>query len=1207
MATKKKPTNVGPADARKARAESRMRADRANRLAEANKRDNKRPAARVEDRLAAMGGASPTISPELLEVRASVAEQILDEDAEHAAAASRRALMNSLPAMTAIVKAASRAQAEAEDAARLNEPAAFRADLYSTAKRASAKNSRDAGIRALVAYLEKRWTTDPNGCVTRGELRKVHAHFERLYPRSDAAQVLRSAGANSFSRVNLQELGISAHRVASIQDPNERRREFAAELNRAGIRTNSPEGIRAAAYLEARIAQIMSDAVVDAPMDAPMAPAMDGPDADLGVPPHAESEETYSEVSSPVTGEPLVIELAPGADAGEDAMVADEPQSDFGALEAFRLNAGMEPGQAAEELELYLTTTGALYPKIQGVIRNLLQRMRSGRYDETRAPSMWRYVVDEAARMYAAEFALGNARDVFSTSVRDRVAQELAQKYAEQMTAGEYDYLLRAAQIDGPSDMPSDTGGFSPAPDMEPSMPADNGVVLEETSTVIEDPTAPGELLKVDVTPATGEEYETSATDGDIDGPGADFAVFEDGADAPFDMISASSMREALGYVYQRSGGDQGGLRGARVLAQVSTFDRVASIDNKLWVVRADVLAAEARRDQDLAARRQQVAASEAAAQADGGAPPVAEAAPTRTLSAADAGRIATALGFDEKRIAADITRGTSVSFGPWSIGLGDDGQVALQKAGSRAAPRAYPFSRKSLAIREFMARVAGTADLRTAGSFELTPVYRVTCAACKVENDYPLAKAAAVACGSCKRAVSQIIVQAAMESADSKQTKRAGGRDYLLSVGFPVFASADAQALALNADRARSLVAEVVPSTDVVDARPSAFKLLLRGASQAALNRVQALLADRLGVVAQYAPAAVPSAAPAPGMAGRPMPPPGNAMAPSNVPPAPVTAPMGPAAPGGALQPTPTTQPGGAPMAPKPAAGSDAQAKAIEKVKDMGKISSAGSAGTIIKMADLASALLIPITDLAPRTAQLEGLGDLPEMDAAPILEEGAALTPPAEAGGLDALLGPGGEGGAMSVSTSVIDPEGEDAARSAMTHYRNQGMGIAQAIKEFLTEYKGFLEDFGDSSSPPRQMAEAALVRIAKEVYEKPVVLQPTASRKAAEANPNNAGAVMGPDSGPAEPKALEPKVVPSFGTNVPTGSMSAGNTEGDIPSPREKPGHPVGPKVPSLGDPEKVFKETLPVSGGDVTLKGASAPRGRGWGAVLAEGAE
>ena len=1207
MATKKKPgagNSHNQAAARKARADARVRSERANRLAEASAKDRQRPAARVEDRLAALGGGRPVIDGELLEVRAAVAEQILVEDAERAEAASRRAVLNSLPAMSAIVKAASKAQAEADDAARLNEPAAFKADLYSTAKRASAKNGRDGGIRALVAYLEKRWTSDPNGCVSRGDLRKIHAHFERLYPRSAAAQVLREAGARSFSRVNLKDLGVSAHRVASIQDPFERRRAFNTELRTAGIQPNSPDGLRAAAYLEARIAQIMGDETVGDDlndlMDAPdmSAPDMAVPDADIGAPPHAETEETYSEVDSPVTGEPLVIELAPGE--GADAGVVDEPLTDFGAIEAFRLHAGMAPDQAAEELQLYLTSTGALYPKIQGVIRNLLQRMRSDRYDESRAPAMWRYVVDEAARMYASEFALGNARDVFSTAVRDRVAQELAATYEEQMRAGEYDYLLRAAQIDGPADMPSDTGGFAPAPDM-PSDGADNGAVLSESSTVIEDPTAPGELLKVDVTPATGDEYMA-------DGETADFAVFEDGADEPFDMISAASMREALGHLYERSGGENGPAHGTRVHAQVSTFDRLACVGDRVWLVRADVLAAEARRDQDLAARRQQAAEREAAAQADGGAPPVAEAAPVRTMSAADAARVAAALGFDEKRVAADVTRGHSVEFGPWSIGLGESGQVELRKANSKTPPRKYAFSRKSQAIREFMARVAGTADLQTSGSLAVTPVYRVTCAACKVDNDYPLAKAAAVACGSCKRSVAQVVVQAAMEAAEAKSAKRASaagadaapGRDYLLSVGFPVFASADAQALALNADRARSLVAEVVPTIDVIDPRPSDFKLLIRGASQAALNRVQAVLADRLGIVAQYAPAAVPAAAPAPGMAGRPMPPPGNAMAPSNIPPAPVTAPAAPAAPGGALQPTPSMQPGGAPMAPKPAAGGDAQSKAIEKVKDMGKIS---SARTEFTMADI-------FPGGETRTAQLAvDLEEMPALDSAPILEEGAALTPPSDSAGMDALLGPGAAGGdALAVATSVIDPEGEDAARSAMTHYRNQGMGIAQAIKEFMTEYKGFLEGFGDSSSPPRQMAEAALVRIAKEVYEKPVVLKPTASKVAADANPNNAGAVMGPDSGPAEPKALEPKVVPSFGTNVPVGSMSEGNTEGDIPAPSEKPGHPVAPKVPSLGDPEKVFKETLPVSGGDVTLKGASVTMsGRGWGSVLAEGAE
>jgi hypothetical protein len=65
-------------------------------------------------------------------------------------------------------------------------------------------------------------------------------------------------------------------------------------------------------------------------------------------------------------------------------------------------------------------------------------------------------------------------------------------------------------------------------------------------------------------------------------------------------------------------------------------------------------------------------------------------------------------------------------------------------------------------------------------------------------------------------------------------------------------------------------------------------------------------------------------------------------------------------------------------------------------------------------------------------------------------------------------------------------------------MITLRNTGVDIASAIDEFSSQFRKFLEKFGDKTSPGRQPIGAEIVRAAQEAWSKPALLNMQASRE-------------------------------------------------------------------------------------------------------------
>lgn len=99
---------------------------------------------------------------------------------------------------------------------------------------------------------------------------------------------------------------------------------------------------------------------------------------------------------------------------------------------------------AARELGLYIENESDLSPwgpRGQGrdIAKNLVRKMRKGTYDPDKAPKLWSYLTEAAAKRYAKEF--GVAREwsrTFTPATREMVAVSLARGFEDRYKAGDW-------------------------------------------------------------------------------------------------------------------------------------------------------------------------------------------------------------------------------------------------------------------------------------------------------------------------------------------------------------------------------------------------------------------------------------------------------------------------------------------------------------------------------------------------------------------------------------------------------------------------------------------------------------------------------------------------------------------------------------------------------------------------------------------------
>jgi hypothetical protein len=90
---------------------------------------------------------------------------------------------------------------------------------------------------------------------------------------------------------------------------------------------------------------------------------------------------------------------------------------------------------AANDLRMYIDNDRQLYrQQTTSIIKNVQRKLKSGKYDHTKAPKLWSYLVDNGVKKYIKEFG-GNAKDLFPKDVRQSVAIELADYYKAEIEA----------------------------------------------------------------------------------------------------------------------------------------------------------------------------------------------------------------------------------------------------------------------------------------------------------------------------------------------------------------------------------------------------------------------------------------------------------------------------------------------------------------------------------------------------------------------------------------------------------------------------------------------------------------------------------------------------------------------------------------------------------------------------------------------------
>lgn len=96
----------------------------------------------------------------------------------------------------------------------------------------------------------------------------------------------------------------------------------------------------------------------------------------------------------------------------------------------------------AYELILYAENTEALYSQQQSIVKNLIRKMNRGVYDEKRAPALWKYWMDNAAKGYTREHGTGRGYGIFTAPIRREAAAYMATQEFDSIMAGDYEDLM---------------------------------------------------------------------------------------------------------------------------------------------------------------------------------------------------------------------------------------------------------------------------------------------------------------------------------------------------------------------------------------------------------------------------------------------------------------------------------------------------------------------------------------------------------------------------------------------------------------------------------------------------------------------------------------------------------------------------------------------------------------------------------------------
>jgi hypothetical protein len=456
-----------------------------------------------------------------------------------------------------------------------------------------------------------------------------------------------------------------------------------------------------------------------------------------------------------------------------------------------------------------------------------------------------------------------------------------------------------------------------------------------------------------------------------------------------------------------------------------------------------------------------------------------------KSLSEVQVKRVCAKLGLSASKIESKILDGEEVRVGTAALQLNDNGDVVFYR-GKRG--RVASLMDLDVVIKDFMALAAaqavkGRKASKKGGTYQIRPLFTVGCGNCRYLGEYLMPdRPENVRCASCGWVTPSEAVAIQLES---RQASAFPG--YVITTSIP----GPKKNRKLNAKRMLKAIKQVVP-TDGAKIRSGSLEVVARGVGDAELNRVRRVLEDVFGardIVAQQAPAV--------NMMGQPTQHAQTPMAPQPQQPAqpmgPSVQPVQPVQPGAGMQqatmeqyadPTdgvPAVQPAQI-QAQRLPVGPGIKHVLVQYEDGRQLWQPVEAANEQMARAIIGSYMdgtqVVQVVDSQLRAAQM----DMAPPGGAPMEAD------PAEQMGLE-MTGPGG---GENIETASLDQQTEETIKAAMLHYRNTGVGIAEATDSFVNNYSKFLDRYGDKTSPARHLIEAAVIRIAKEIYEKPALVQ-------------------------------------------------------------------------------------------------------------------
>lgn len=440
---------------------------------------------------------------------------------------------------------------------------------------------------------------------------------------------------------------------------------------------------------------------------------------------------------------------------------------------------------------------------------------------------------------------------------------------------------------------------------------------------------------------------------------------------------------------------------------------------------------------------------------------------PKKAMSRDEVVSTADNMGLSAAAIESRLLNGDVLSQNGWTLQIDAADQILFGKTSSKSKRIASILDLDNV-IADFQAAIVN--NMPTADDhIHTATLFKARCASCRGVNEYVMPKTAMpLTCASCDHVTSVATLQRAFERQSAKGVNTATS-DYLITVTVP--AGASDRDFAINTKRVEAEVKKVVATSEVsADSALRVAEIVVRAADESAIRRIERVLSDVFG------------------------------MTPS------VTATKSAQYVGQ----TPATQ--AQPGVDDPSMKHEMQVVDTQPGAQREKLQNAlnplqkGKMGPVVAGNEDGNDMEIEANDEEMLyTAQMLMMADEPEMPHG--MNDGDMDSPPSHPMSMDDDMGGdmGGMNGEMSSDTgdnvlpfpsplggNVLDAEGRDAAHAALLHYRNQGMGVLDALAEFHREYGDYLEGFGDDASPERHLAEAEVVKVAGEVYSAPALIQ-------------------------------------------------------------------------------------------------------------------